>query len=517
MAKITADPNDATPTTDDLVLTVDTTSGSNRKVTIANLATTVLAQATLPTLGWYTPSGTISAVAYNGNRSYSLTTSADQSATMSPGNRLRTTRTIAAPTQCTDLESGLSIYYNKTSPNKTTFTDDFVCSAWVKLESIGSAMSIESRYNGTSGWDFLIASTGQVQLTGYNAGAANFSYVLSNGTVPIGRWVHIAAQLDMSTFTATTTTSYVMIDGLDTPAVVARGGTNPTALVQAGNLEIGGRNGGLQPFDGKLAQVAYYSAKVTQANVKATIAQKLSGSETSLASAYSFSNSITDLNTTTPNDLTAQNSAVATSADSPFGGQAGGTISSTLDYAIIQTVSASTLVVQVPEGCTIPTTGGVSSFVYARDKTPFGFPAQQDKWSILMQANTTDTQTSPVNGTWYNPGPQNITFPIGIWDISWQGQMIAVSNATQTQLSIFGTLSTANNSESDSEFSAEGMLYGASGSLRLGYSAHKRKFLTLAAATVYYLNIKTGVGSQSSIGYEGAVIPTRVQALNAYL
>jgi len=169
-----------------------------------------------------------------------------------------------------------------------------------------------------------------------------------------------------------------MLDGVDIPAQVARGGTNPTALVQAGNLEIGGQNGGLIPFAGKIAQVAIYNAKVTQANIRATISQGLTGSETSLISAYSFNNSITDLNTTNANNLTAQNSAVATNADSPFGCQADGTISSTLDYAIITKVASAVATVQVPEGCTIPTTGGVTSVSYSTQKVPYGFPPQAD-------------------------------------------------------------------------------------------------------------------------------------------
>jgi hypothetical protein len=68
----------------------------------------------------------------------------------------------------------------------------------------------------------------------------------------------------MSAFTATTLTSYTMLDGLDVPATVSRAGTNPTALIQAGNLQIGAANT-LNFFPGKIAQVAIYNAKVTQA------------------------------------------------------------------------------------------------------------------------------------------------------------------------------------------------------------------------------------------------------------
>lgn len=330
---------------------------------------------------WNTGVTVPNTVTYNGNRSYDLVVnSTDLTGYLSAGMRLRTTRTSAAPTQCTSL-NGTTQYWSKSSPNKLTFTDDFVVSAWIKLSSYPSTGvgSIASRNNGTSGWLMDVTSTGQVLLAGYNGGLSNVSYVQSYQSVPLNKWVHVTAQLDMSTFTATTTTSYVMFDGLDVPASVARGGTNPTALVQAGDLNIGSYNAGAANsfFPGKIAQVAIYNAKVTQANIRATISQGLTGSETSLASAYSFNNAVTDLNTSTPNDLSAVASATATNADSPFGGQADGTISSTLDYAEILSTSFSTnttLTVRVPDGNTIPTTGGVSAMSYSTQANPYGCP-----------------------------------------------------------------------------------------------------------------------------------------------
>jgi len=316
-------------------------------------------------------------VAANGNRSYTLThNSTDLTDYLSPGMRLRTTRTVSAPTQCTSL-NGTTQYYSKSSPAAMTFTDDFVVSAWVKLSSYPASDSgIVSRFNGTSGWILVAKTNGQITLQGYNAGGGNASTVTSYQSIPLNKWVHISAQLDMSTFTATTTTSYVMIDGVDVPASVTRTGTNPTALVQAGNLEIGSFNGGTNFFPGKIAQVAIYNAKVTQATILASINQGLSGSETSLISAYSFNNAITDLSANA-NNLTANGAAVATNADSPFGGQASGLISATLDYAEIVDVTFSTnttVTVRVPYGNTIPTSGGVSAVSYSTQEAPYGMP-----------------------------------------------------------------------------------------------------------------------------------------------
>jgi hypothetical protein len=343
---------------------ITATTGTFDSVTVSGTATSQ---------GW-TPLGDVpDTVTANGNRNYDLVfNGVDHTSTLSPGMKLQLSRTVAAPDQCADLEASSSQYFNKTSPNGMTFTDDFVVSAWVKLESYGT-YTVASRYNGTSGWLLRVDSSGRPTLAGFNAGAANYSLVQSYASLPLNKWVHIAAQLDMNTFTATTTTSYVMFDGVDVAATVVRGGTNPTALVQAGNLEIGSANA-TEFFDGKIAQVAIYSAKVTQATIKASMNQALSGSETSLISAYSFDNAITDLNAN-DNDLTAQGSAVATATDSPF---ANAVAAGTLEYAEVNSVTFSTnttVNVRVPDTCQIPTSGGVSAVSYSTQSNPYGLPA----------------------------------------------------------------------------------------------------------------------------------------------
>jgi hypothetical protein len=428
--------------------------------------------------GWESLGYSPSTVTANGNRSYDLTfSSVNLTTNISNGMRLKLARSVTPPTQCTDLESGSSQYFSKTSPAGMTFTDDFTASAWVKLESYVTG-TIASRYNGTSGWGLYVTSSGQIQLSGYNAGASNESKVLSYQSIPLNKWVHVAAQLDMSTFTATTTTSYVMIDGLDVPAVVSRSGSNPTALIQAGNLEIGASNGGTAPFDGKLAQVAIYSAKVTQATVRASMNQTLTGSETSLVSAYSFNNVITDLNTTNANNLTANGSAVATTVDSPF---------NATEYAIVMANSFSTnttLTVQVPEGYSLPTTGGIGTCYYSTQKVPYGFPGQRGKWGLQMLSRTQYSQSSAVISTWYNIGSHKLNVPIGSWKLRYD---VGTShNRTSGAASICSTLSTANNTESDRKWTRISNANPVTDSDAAFTAEHS---IELSVATDYYINI----------------------------
>jgi hypothetical protein len=382
--------------------------------------------------GWSVGVPAPNTVVYNGNRSYTLTwTGTDQTSILSPGMRLRTTRTVAAPTQCTTL-NGTTQFFSKASPNGLTFTNNFAVSAWVKLSSYPASFgTIGGRATGTNGFYLGIDNTGAVALKGFNGGGSNVSQVASIQNIPLNKWVHIVAQLDMATFTASPTTSYVMIDGQDVVASVSRSGTNPTSITQAGNLEVGSFNSGTFFFPGKIAQFAIFSAKVAEATMQGYYSQGLAGTETSLVSAFSFNNSLNDLNTTNANNLTNNNGASITTADAPWGGQAGGAISSTLDYGVVEVVAFSTnttAVVQVPEGCTIPTSGGVSSIVYSSLAVPYGFPADKSKWVVAVMYRSELIQASPAANTWYNVGSVQLLIPTGAWRV--QFHTILWSNAT---------------------------------------------------------------------------------------
>jgi hypothetical protein len=144
------------------------------------------------------------------------------------------------------------------------------------------------------------------------------------------------------------------------------------------------------------------------------ISQGLSGSETSLISAYSFDNSINDLNTTNANNLTANNSAVATNADSPF---ANAVSAGLQEYAEIQSVSFSTnttVNVRVPDVSMIPTSGGISNVYYAVGANPYGLPYFSNvigdviRCSDFQTTSTTSTDVLGVTTTIYIPANSKI-------------------------------------------------------------------------------------------------------------
>lgn len=352
--------------------------------------------------GWLNLGATPNTVTYNGNRSYDLVfNSNDLTDTLSEGMRLKLTRTVTAPTQSTSL-NGTTQYWSKSSPAGTTFTDDFCAGAWVYLTSYAYT-TIVSRFNGTSGWAFAVDASGRPSMIGYNAGAANFSEVKAYQSIPLNKWVYVSSQLDMSAFTASTTTSYVMIDGVDVPAVVARGGTNPTALVQAGDLQVGALNAS-NFFPGKIAQAWYSSAKITQANIRTLTSQGITASDVSthsIVSAFSFNGVATDINTTNANNLSATGSAGYTS-DSPFAGGSGAyETAGTTEYAVIVSKPVfstnTTVSVRTPQGYPIPTSGGISAVAYSTESQPYGFPPGID--NVLGYAQITADFSSSATPT----------------------------------------------------------------------------------------------------------------------
>lgn len=159
------------------------------------------------------------------------------------------------------------------------------------------------------------------------------------------------------------------------------------------------------------------------------------------------------------------------------------------------------------------TGAAITASYYSGYKKPLGFPTDPAKWTQTLTDTADQTQASPVSGTWYNPGGLSLTIPIGAWELRWDAALRATkaSNAAD----VFGTLSTANNSESDTELTA--YLKGYDGGNGLEASLFTRKQLSLAAKTVYYLNIKTATGSMTSIALKGTDVPSRVRATCAFL
>lgn len=458
---------------------------------------------------------TATTITPNGSRSYSmLFPGVNYTDRLSQGMRLRTVRSAVAPNQCA-LFDGVNDYFNKVTPAGMTFTDDFVVSAWIKLTSYPTTdAGIVSRANASNGWWFGINASGQLILSACNGAAGNYSRITSAQSVPLNKWVHVAAQLDMSAYTATTTTSYVMIDGTDVPGAVFRAGTAPTTLVQGTNFEIGTINAA-NFFTGKIAQAAVFNSKVTQATIRGYMSQSLSGGEASLISAYTFSNSINDLNTTNANNLTANGGVLATTADAPFGGQGNDTISTTVDYGIIQTATYSapdtTVVLQVPIGCTIPTSGGVASVSYSQFDAPYLFPNQNWKFDVEVPIYASVNAASGSSPVWFQ---NSITVPIGEWDIGYNGNFTMVLGGAGVVNSTIGL----NTTKATITPGHPSLTRGTCVNIVEYYPLLNRSFPeTITTPKTYHLNGKPIGSTFTNFGLQGGESINYITARNAYV
>lgn len=485
----------------------------------ANISGTKLANNSIPPIagdanmrgGWNTGIlPTPNTVTYNGNRSYDLVfNSTDLTGYISPGMRLRATRTVSAPTQCTDLESSSSQYWSKSSPSGITFTDDFTVTAWVKLESYTAGFII-SRLAATQGFYCYLDTTGQIIIGGRSASADRSG--TSAPSVPLGKWVHLAATLDMSGNAST-----IYFDGVSVPVTMSGAATS---LVQNASDLVIGKDGSAASgyFDGKMAQVGLFNAVLSQATIRSYYSQGLAGNETNCIGLWTFNGNGNDSNANA-NNLTANGSATATNSDSPFALSASGVPTGTTDFGIAQAVTFSTnttLTVQVPEGNTIPTSGGISALAYSVHKVPYGFVAGQDKWSVETQDMVDRTQSSPVSGTWYNPGSISLSVPIGAWAIYWSAIQYS-SKAAATSTRNFAGLATANNAAPyTNTLKASLYVNGASGSQDLRGTATRQDTLSLTVSATYYLNTMSN-NTDAAIGFLGAEATSVIKATNAYL
>ena len=381
--------------------------------------------------GWTNQTPAISTVVANGNRSYTLTHASSIASVVSPGMRRRFTRTTAGPNTAFLLD-GSNDYYNKTSPTGLSFTTTFTCSSWVYLTANQVGGIINRRNADTEGFSFAINASGQVSLSGYRV-AGNFKNITSHSAVPLREWTHVAATIDMTA--ADTTVQKIWINGQEVTRTYSLTGT-ATALVQGTSaLVIGAlKSDGSNPLAGYLDQTAVFSTQLSDATVKAMANQALTGSESGLVSAYS-NGSVTDL-AATANNLTAQNGAT-TVANSWHGNKG---VSTTLEYGLSISVSSDGLteVVQCPEGCALPTTGGITASAYSSMANPYGLPT---KMALMTSKTTTRYNLS-------NPALSNAS-----QNLAYTGAVIDVYAPTDMWVSV--SVSIGIGSTSDFEFNPE--------------------------------------------------------------
>lgn len=147
---------------------------------------------------------------------------------------------------------------------------------------------------------------------------------------------------------------------------------------------------------------------------------------------------------------------------------------------------------------------------YSPCKAPAAFPLDPTKWTVEVTDTTTRSQSSPAQSTWYNLGSTTISIPIGIWRVNYQ---VCLTADTTNQAFMYATLSTANNSESDADFT----VHQGGNANYIRHVVNREKILNLASKTAYYLNASSGIYTQGTIAFDNGDSKLFIRALCAYL
>lgn len=160
----------------------------------------------------------------------------------------------------------------------------------------------------------------------------------------------------------------------------------------------------------------------------------------------------------------------------------------------------------------------ISDISYSHQKSPLGFPLSPTKWSVIVTDANTRSQSTPTASTWYNLGSLTISIPIGTWGVSYQTTFRVRNSSATTELIGSVTLSTANNSESDSDLTSHMGSEAASGNKGSQVRMVANKNISVASKTPYYLNGQTG-NTATSIDFLGGGVygKTLLSAVCAYL
>ncbi|UOF80523.1 concanavalin A-like lectin/glucanase [Caudoviricetes sp.] len=453
---------------------------------IASLSGTKLVAGTVPQSamsdaslnGWVTgKASAISSVTHNGNRSYTATHASSMDSVVQPGMKARFTRTTAAPTYMGGVFNGSSQYFIKTTPTSTlsTITNNFTIMLFHEPTSyVSEYLVARTDAAANNSIDLSMTSTGTVRIAIISGGSGNVRYIDSIQSLPLERKTHIAV-----TWSSGTVVMY--FDGVSVPVASAvTSGTAPTSAGTGGDFAIGRRGASATGYAvGYISGVGIFNAVLSASTIRSYIPQVLSGAEANCIGAWSLNNTAVNQQSPGTNDLTATGSVGYTNI-SPYSVGASNT-PSTYDYGVVTAVSGTSVTYQMCEGCTIPTSGGVSAVDISPSGNPIGFPMSKNRWRIntLIRADI----STASNATFGAMTGVNILVPIGAWAVGWMSSIAVtavinlyfnLSDETQTGLS-----------ETASDRRLQTHLLGTSGGASNSGDVNLRSSRNLSAATTF--------------------------------
>lgn len=153
----------------------------------------------------------------------------------------------------------------------------------------------------------------------------------------------------------------------------------------------------------------------------------------------------------------------------------------------------------------------ITSPNYSVAASPHGFPTSETKWTIETIDTANTALVSPTQSVWNNINSNSIDVALGNCKIEVSSYIGALDTSTG-DLGFWITLSTANNTESDTQLtSAIRATYGSAATIRLRNLLSVQKRVVLSADDTYYLNVLTDIAAVANINVFGAEVPTIIR------
>ena len=342
-------------------------------------------------------------------------------------------------------------------------------------------------------------SDGRVTVIVFNAANSNNRKISTYQSLPLNKKTTIAV-----TWTSGTVT--ISFDGISVPVAAAvTGGTAPTTAGTGGDFSIG-RAGAAGSFyaPGYISNVGVFDAVLSAATIKDHSTRKLTGSETNCIGAWSLDNTAVNQKSPGTNDLTATG-GVGYTATSPHG-QLGNGVEINKAVALVMSCTYSTdttMVVQCPEGVTIPTTGGISSVEFSTQANPFGWVSDKGRWAIVS-LHIARNSASATSGVVYDKNIK-LTVPIGSFTLGynflfWSGTATNAIVELSTSTTVINVLS---------ELSARNYVVG---STDLALHQSRQVSIDLTSQTIYTLLCQAVGSSPTNFGFLNDFSPGIIKA-----
>ena len=126
---------------------------------------------------------------------------------------------------------------------------------------------------------------------------------------------------------------------------------------------------------------------------------------------------------------------------------------------------------------------------YSTHKAPQGFPLSPTVWTIVSTDSNLRTESSP-SSTWHTiSGIPTIILPVGSWKVSYK---IFLAGYKNIAYNVKVTLSSANNDESNPEFTAAFMQFSMD--IKLGTTLYVQNDLLMSGKTTHYICFGSDAG-----------------------